>query len=92
MGVAILDVRTTLETHDGALIYITHKGVGDLGEQGYEKVLRGESLPNGTHIRTTPIFHTSHPAYQWLHRVHCLMVGQVFLDEAEVRCDVYAIK
>ena len=29
---------------------------------------------------------------QWLHRLHCLMVGQLFLDEADVRCDVYAVK
>ena len=91
-GVGVLDVRTTLETQDGALIYVTHRGLWDLGERGYEKVLRGESLPNGLPFRTTPVFHTSHPAYQWLHRVHCLLVGQVFVDQAEVRCDVYAIR
>lgn len=91
-GVAILDVRTTLATHDGALIYVTHKGIWDLGREGYAKVLRGDSLPSGLHIRTTPVFHTSHPAYQWLHRLHRLMVGQVFPDEAHVRCDVYAIR
>ena len=90
-GVAILDVRTTLETHDGALIYVTHKGIWDLGEKGYENVLRGNTLPDGLHIRTTPTFHTSHAAYQWLLRMHCLTIGQVFPSEAEVRCDVYAV-
>ena len=34
-GVAILDVRTTLESHDGALIAITYSGVTDLGNDGY---------------------------------------------------------
>jgi hypothetical protein len=28
---------------------------------------------------------------QWLHRIHCLTIGHVFVSEAEVRCDVYAI-
>ena len=86
------DVRTTLETHGGAPIYVAHKGIWDLGREGYAKVLRGESLPSGLHIRTTPVFHTSHPAYQWLHRLHCLMGGEVFPDEADVSCDVSAIR
>ena len=44
-GVGILDVRATLESDDGALIYIAYTGVGDLGEDGYQKFLRGEFLP-----------------------------------------------
>ena len=30
-GVGVLDVRATIETHDGALIYIHYQGIGDLG-------------------------------------------------------------
>ena len=33
-GVGILDVRGTLESDDGALIYMAYTGVGDLGEDG----------------------------------------------------------
>ena len=39
-GVGILDVRATLESDDGALIYIAYTGVGDLGEDGYQKFTR----------------------------------------------------
>src|SRR5689334_10248021 len=33
-GVVVLDVRTTLETHDGALIATSYTGIGDLGPDG----------------------------------------------------------
>ena len=33
-GIAILDIRTTAETDDGALLYITYPGTLDLGENG----------------------------------------------------------
>src|SRR5262245_49906621 len=43
-GVAVLDVRTTFETLDGALILVTYSGMIDFGENGYEEFLRG-NLP-----------------------------------------------
>ena len=44
-GVAILDVRTTLETNDGALISINYTGVGDLGPDGHNLFLEGKLPP-----------------------------------------------
>ncbi len=44
-GVAILDVRTTLETHDGALIAIAYSGVGDIGPDGYQRFIEGKLHP-----------------------------------------------
>ena len=41
-GVGILEVRATIETQDEALIYSSYTGVGDLGEDGYDKFLQGE--------------------------------------------------
>ncbi len=38
-GVGILDVRATIESDDGALIYLAYTGVGDLGEDGYQNFL-----------------------------------------------------
>jgi hypothetical protein len=91
-GVALTNVRCTLETNDGALIYVTHMGISDLGVGAYEKALRGEAIPAGAGIRSTPIFQTAHPAYQWLHRSHFLMVGQAFFEVPEVRCEVYVVE
>jgi len=91
-GVAILDVRTTIETHDGALIYVAYPGVVDLGEDGYQKFLRGESPPSSLPIRANPRCYTAHSNYQWLNRLFYLGIGQAFLDRSEVVYDVYAVR
>ena len=90
-GVGILDVRGTLESDDGALIYMAYTGVGDLGEDGYQKFLRGE-FPALVKLRAAPRFHTSHPEYLWLNRLQCLNIGEVDLERLEVRYDVYAVR
>jgi Protein of unknown function (DUF3237) len=89
-GVAILDVRATFETHDGALILVTYPGVIDLGEDGYDKFLRGE-LPSTARIRTSPRFLTSHPEYLWLNRLQCVGVGEYVAAANAASYDVYAI-
>ncbi|MGE5445285.1 MAG: DUF3237 domain-containing protein [Ignavibacteriales bacterium] len=91
-GMAIVDVRSTIETHDGALIYVDYRGVVDLGENGYQKFLRGESPPSGLPIRANPRSHTAHPNHRWLNRLFCLGIGQTFLDRSEVIYDVYAVR
>lgn len=90
-GVAIVDVRTTFETHDGALILATYSGVIDLGEDGYEKFLRGEQ-PSTAQIRTSPRFQTSHPAYVWMNRLLCIGIGEYSAAAKAARYDVYAIR
>ena len=90
-GVGILDVRATIETREEALIYVSYTGVGDLGEDGYERFLRGE-LPSIVPLRVVPRFLTAHPDYQWLNRLQCLGVGQVNLESLEVGYDVYALR
>ena len=90
-GVVILDVRATIETGDEALIYVSYTGVGDLGEDGYERFLRGD-LPGSVPVRTAPRFLTAHPGYEWLNRLQCLGVGEVNLESLEVAYDVYAVR
>jgi len=91
-GIGILDVRGTMETTDGALIYVSYTGTIDLGENGYEEFLQGKPQASGTPIRSSPRFHTSHPDYLWLNRLHCLGIGQAFLERSEVVYDVYAVR
>ena len=90
-GVAILDVRATIESHDGALLYVTYSGVSDAGEDGYQRFLRGE-LQEPLAIRTAPRFHTAHPSYLWLNRLQCLGIGEAYPSRGEVRYDVYAVR
>ena len=90
-GVAYVDVRTTFETHDGALILVTYQGVVDIGEDGYAKFLRGE-MPPVVKIRTSPRFVTSHPDYLWLNRLFCFGVGEYRAATNEAKYDVYAVR
>lgn len=91
-GVGVLDLRTTFETEDGALIHAPFSAVIDLGEDGYHALLRGELAPDGTSFRSVPRYLTAHPDYAWLNRVQCVGIGQVFPSKAEARCDVYALR
>jgi hypothetical protein len=91
-GVGMLDVRATIESDDGALIYVTYRGLTDVGEGSYDQVLRGEAPAGSGVIHTSPVFQTAHPDYQWLHRVHCLGVGQSFMETLEVKYDIYGVR
>ena len=90
-GVGILDVRTTLETHDGVLISISYSGVLDLGKDGYQNFLEGKLPPRIT-LHVVPRCQTAHPDYLWLNRIQCLGIGEVDMATSYVSNDVYAVR
>jgi hypothetical protein len=90
-GVGLIDVRASLETHEGALIYVEYSGVMELGEDGYARALRGE-LPSRATIQAVPRFLTAHPAYLWLNRLQCVSVGASDLATSSVSYDTYAVR
>ena len=75
-GHSSLDVRITLETEDGAIIYMTYKGV----------VARGDS---GLSWRVTPVFNTASDEYDWLN--HKVFVGKSKQIEGKVAYDIFEI-
>jgi hypothetical protein len=89
-GVALLDVRATFKTHDGALIYVAYPGIGDLGVDGYDKFLHGD-FPRTLRLRTAPVFRTTAAQYEWLHRLLCVSTGEVDFERSDVRYDVFAV-
>jgi hypothetical protein len=89
-GVGILDVRATLELYEGALVYMTFMGVGDLGADGYERFSRGE-LPPTVALRVAPRLLTAHPEFQWLNRLQCLGIGEFNAENSQLDFDVYAV-
>jgi hypothetical protein len=90
-GVAELDVRSTFETPEGALILVTYGGVVDLGPDGYDRFLRGE-MPPVARLRMAPRFVTSHAQYLWLNRLFCFGVGEYRAADNQARYDVYAVR
>jgi hypothetical protein len=90
-GVGYLDVRTTFETDDGAVILVTYQGSIDLGEGGYEAFLRGD-LPPVIRLAIAPRLVTAHPEYEWLNRLFCIGVGEYRADTNAATYDVYALR
>jgi len=90
-GVAVVDVRVTFETDEGALILVTYGGTIDFGPSGYEGFARGE-IPAVARIRTAPRFSTANPDYAWLNRLHCIGVGEYRASTRTASYDVYAVR
>jgi hypothetical protein len=69
-GVAELDARYTLQTSDGALIYVSNNGYRHGPEEVIRKLAAGETVdPGAYYMRTTPRFETADERYAWLNRM-----------------------
>src|SRR5437762_12927397 len=75
-GVLELDLRVTLETDDGALIYMTSFGLRHGPPETLAALASGESIdPSKYYFRTTPRFETSAPPYAFLNRLIAISSG-----------------
>ena len=75
-GVADLDARYTLETSDGALIYVRNHGYRHGPADVLQKIALGEAVdPSLYYMRTTPLFETGDARYAWLNRMVCVATG-----------------
>jgi hypothetical protein len=81
-GVAELEARYTLETDDGALIYVLNRGIRSASKEVMERLVRGEKVnPGEYYFRTRPVFETGAPKYQWLQRLVAVATGERLPDE-----------
>jgi len=70
------DVRMTLETDDGALIYMTSFGLRHGPPEVLAALARGESVdPSKYYFRTAPRFETSASQYAFLNRLIAISSG-----------------
>ncbi len=74
-----LDARVTIETHDGALIYVSYRGVlrpmsvaNRHGKQGGPK---DDAERAELYFRTAPVFETGDERYQWLNDIVAVGMG-----------------
>jgi hypothetical protein len=75
-GVADLDARYTIETGDGALIYVRNKGYRHGPDEVMKRLAAGEAVdPTLYYMRTTPWFETGDARYAWLNRIVCIATG-----------------
>jgi hypothetical protein len=69
-GVSELNVRVTLRTDDEQLIYLTYRGLLFTPKGGEQ------------YWRTTPIFETGSPKYEWLNKIIAVGVGKTVPGKA----------
>src|SRR5215467_7500006 len=75
-GVAELDARYTLETADGALIYVRNHGFRHGPAEVLKRLAAGENIdPAEYYMRTTPLFETGDERYAWLNGMVCVASG-----------------
>lgn len=90
-GVGVLDVRATLRTDDGALIYITYNGYIDAPPDVWEKFVSEDVDPERYYFRTNPTFEVADERYAWLQKRLAIGVGRVHKGVTGVTYRVYAI-
>lgn len=75
-GVAHLDARYTLQTDDGALVYVRNEGLRHGPADVMRRLGAGEALdPSLYYMRTAPWFETGDARYAWLNRIVCVGTG-----------------
>ncbi len=83
-GVQEIDVRLTLCTDDGALIYVRYGGVRHAEPEVMARMARGEQVDaSEVYFRITPRFETGHSNYQWLNNIVAVGVGERLSPDAE---------
>ena len=94
-GSSRIDVRLTLKTDDGALIYVCYNGVIRHTQASRERLLKGEIITsNDSYGMITPTFRTSHAKYAWLNATQAIgKVVELKLGEGSfIKYDVFAVK
>lgn len=75
-GYGTLDVKVTLETHDGALIHASYSG--------------RLHLDTGS-VYATPLFHTGDERYAWINRIQAVAKGS-FTGPGTLVYDMYELR
>ena len=81
-GITEVEARYSLETHDGALIYIYNRGLRHGPPEVIARLASGQDVdPAEYYFRTTPVFETGASDYAWLNGVVAIATGQRRADE-----------
>jgi len=85
-GVGHLDVRITLETQDGAYIYVQYYGAIVMNEKANTALEQGGSTEYGdTYFMTQPRFETGDSRYRWLNGTMAVAEGRMGPNAVEYR-------
>ena len=78
-GVGRIDVRATLQTDDGALIYVRYEG-------------RSATGADGATLYTSPLFETASPEYAWLNKIQAVAKGRIAPGAQTLVYEIYEVR
>ena len=85
-GTADLDARYTIQSDDGALIYVMNRGVRHGPPEVLARLNRGERVdPASYYFRSAASFETGAPQHAWLTRAVVVGVGERYPDKVVIR-------
>jgi hypothetical protein len=85
-GTVQLDVRATLKTYDGALVYAYYSGYIVDVMKAAGRVFAGEDVALGDYsFYTNPMFQTGAERYEWLNRIVAIGRGRIVAGGVEYR-------
>lgn len=88
------DVRLTIKTDEGALIYVTYNGIVSRSAEVGKRITGGEVLTSADeYFLMAPTMETSAKAYVWLNHVQCVgkMVEVKTRDNSFVKYDIFIV-
>lgn len=90
-GVAQLEARFTMQTDDGALLYVRNFGYRHGSPEVIARLFSGEVVdPAEYYFRMTPLIETGDARYAWLNSL--ILVGSGMRTRERVIYDVYAVR
>ena len=90
-----LDVRATIKTDDGALIFLSYNGIISRSREIADRMAKGEVMTSADqYFITAPTMQTSSEAYSWLNHVQCVgkMVEVKGGTNAYVKYDIFIVR
>jgi len=96
-GVLRLDVRATMKTDGGDLLYLTYNGLLQHTEASFAKMNAGEKFTHRdvAYFTTAPTIQTSSKKYDYLNRVQLInrfVEARISKDESYVMYDVFVVR
>jgi Protein of unknown function (DUF3237) len=92
-GASRLDVRATIKTDDGALIYITYNGIFMDSKETEARASKGEVLTaKDLYFVIAPTMQTSAKQYDWLNAVQCIGKMVSYKSDSYVKYDIFVVR
>jgi len=92
-GASRLDVRATIKTDDGALIYLSYNGIFKDSKETEERAEKGEVLTSrDLYFVIAPTMQTSAKKYDWLNGVQCIGKMVSYKSDSYVKYDIFVVR